>query len=440
MGLFPFLGARKRPLRLIGIILKCAFIITLPLTAIAIIGGTINGTLISFWLPEQVKLNSIAFSTDFAAILQDWGVPSFTFREFQNTKNDFRLRRLNTNDWVGRLGFIHPEQYAWSLEADKMMAGLDTLGDIPSLMYDENSSCEAPPKEQWVYISNVAWPDLYKWDGAFRQAIEVGYAKGRINSTRLFFVECLGTGKFLCGVWNVKAPSLLHFSYEDDFVNPEDIQPGLTYRAGVKGLRKVITRVIEFPLTDAYTSLPSTAFSSEREQLLSIMKGDRLYEQFEPYDSQSQEFNRILDYLEIVWNRKGTTLNQLYKVDDWFTKNVFKSLHLEDIYSSIHVCTAFITYTIITIILKPWFFFTHYFWEFLGVDEFAPEHNPWDYFMKQMNPWRLGFWGNLFDEFWKNVTIREEAENQRLYKESGTTKASLPQRTEVLESGKRYWA
>jgi hypothetical protein len=50
--------------------------------------------------------------------------------------------------------------------------------------------------------------------------------------------------------------------------------------------RKV--RVIEFPLKDSYTALPSSVFPGPTEQILAMMCGDKLYEQFEPCNEFEQ--------------------------------------------------------------------------------------------------------------------------------------------------------
>lgn len=377
--------------------------------------------------------NTIALFRDISAFSNDWGAPSLTFREFQNTRNDFHIRRLNVNDWVSRLGFTHPEEYEISFSEEESTAGIDTYGDLVTLMYDTKSACEPPPKNQWVYISDYGWPSLNVWDAAFDEAVKAGYAKNAINDTRLFYIECARTGKFLCGVWNVRAPTLLHFSISDHSAKPEDIESGLTYSSSLSNLHPVTVRVIEFPLKDAYTFLPSTVFPSPREQMLAIMRGDRLYEQFESYSPLEQLALRFFDYLEILYDRKGTFLYHLGNIENWFSKHIIKSLGLKGGDEIIYESTILATYGILTLILKPYYLIKDTFFSFLGAPLFDEDAED-DYSMKEWNIFGGSFWGNMLQAFWANVTEELDIEDKKSYKEHGTTRAAkLPQFTEIAD-------
>jgi hypothetical protein len=138
-----------------------------------------------------------------------------------------------------------------------------------------------------VYIPDYALPIFSRWDGAFQAAVQAAYVPSILNQTQLFFTLCKGTAGFLCGVWGVRAPKL-HFLIGDSPQRPEDIALGLTYSAKLSNLNPVTVRVIEFPTEGGYIGLTPAVFPGTTEQLLAIMRGDRLFEQFEPWDGLQQ--------------------------------------------------------------------------------------------------------------------------------------------------------
>jgi hypothetical protein len=129
--------------------------------------------------------------------------------------------------------------------------------------------------------------------------------------------------------WGVRSPTLLHFLVEDDPPKEEDIDAGLHYSADLQHLRPVTVRVIEFPLKDAYTGLPSNVFPGHEEQMLAIMRGDRLYEQFEPWVELTQEFRRFAEYMDELYERRGTFLYYIGKSADWVADHFTKPFYLD---------------------------------------------------------------------------------------------------------------
>lgn len=359
-----FWRACKQLLRIVWKYFKWLFLLTLPFTAMSIIVGITNGFLFAFWTDQRIDKNTDTWLYELKDLQDDWGVSEMTFRDFQDTNNDFHVLRLNSNDWAFKMGFIHPLEYGPDTDIP-----INKYGDLEKLMADMSPSCgKPPPKEQWVYISEFAWPLFSEWDTAFDAAVQAAYLPSALNNTRLFYAKCRDTAGFLCGIWGVRAPALVHFSVEDSAPLPEDIEYGLTYSTSSSNLRAVTARVIELPLKDAYTELPSSVFPSQKEQMLAIMRGDRLWEQFEPWNDLVQTMLRFHEYLDDdFYNVKGTFLNYLGEVDKWMEDHVTKPLDLLLVSQIVYEINFFAMVLVIRpVVLWPWHFVKELFLDFLG--------------------------------------------------------------------------
>jgi len=342
----------KYLLRIVWKACKWLFLLTLPLTLLPGICGTINGLYFAYWTNNRVGRTVDALLHEVKDVANDWGIPgTMTFREFQDIHNDFHLLRINSNDWRLKLGFALPLEYSdWESNAD---TPVNNFANLDSLMVDTTSA--TPPKDQWVYISDFAFPSFNEWDAAFDAAVQAGYVPSALNETRLFFASCFQTAHFLCGVWGVRSPTLLHFEVDDHPPWPTDMTPGLNYATGLWNLRSVTVRVIEFPLKDAYIGLPSDVFPGPKEQILAIMRGDRLYEQFEEWNEMSQMMYRFQETIDNLYDRRGTFLYYLGKVDNWWEEHFAKLLGLEEVLNVVHLTYFVLAAGVVNcLILPPW--------------------------------------------------------------------------------------
>ncbi|KAK4633538.1 hypothetical protein CLAFUR0_03020 [Fulvia fulva] len=301
--------------RTIGRAIKGLLLLTLPITILPIFSAVFGGIGFSIWHNRHITENTDKFLYEIKDSLHDWGVgggvPSF--RDFQDTHNDFHLMRINSNDWTAKLGLLLPEEYTSCHATAKM------------------------PKEQWVWLAWYGFPTYnLEWDGAFNHALQCVHAHKPLNASGFFYAQCSGTAGFLCGVWSTRPPALVHFVVEDEPLDVADIDESLTYSAPSDKLVPVTARIIEFPLKDAYTGLPLNKFSGYKEQILSIISGDRFYEQFEPYDSMQQTLTHFNEYIDKLWDAKGTLLNRINKMDTWMVDYVTTPLGIEDAIGFMH--------------------------------------------------------------------------------------------------------
>lgn len=407
---------------------KWLFLLTLPLTALPSISGIVNGLYFAYWSSGLIDKNIDAYLHDLRDHANDWSVPgAVSFREWQDTHNDFHLLRLNTNDWNSKLGFILPREYG-DLQYN-VRTPINKYASLDTLMLDI-SRRPTPQKEQWVYVSDFAWPSFNTWDMAFDAAVQGAYVPSALNETRLFFAACYHTAGFLCGVWGVRAPTLLHFLVEDFPPQLEDITPGLTYSTDLWKLRPVTVRVIEFPLQGVYTGLPADVFLGPREQMLGIMRGDRLFEQFEPWNELQQTLRRFQEYLDNLYHRKGTFLYYLGKTDDWATGYLAKPFGLEEALEVMNVGCFIVTAAVTQgLILSPWHWAKGAVLEYLGY----PKRGEWILGEGREKEWNLwdGLMGAFWDSFGKDF---ERAELEKTWPRDKITTSSTPPATPGAKS------
>ncbi|EME47971.1 hypothetical protein DOTSEDRAFT_69788 [Dothistroma septosporum NZE10] len=317
--------------RTAGRVVKWLLLLTLPITIFPIFSAVFGGITFSIWRQRQIDANVDKFLNEIKNSMNDWGVgggaPSF--REFEDTHNDFHLMRINSNDWTAKMGFLLPEEYT---SVESVDVSIDTYASLTTLMRDMSCPDTAKmPKEQWVWLAWYGFPQFdVQWDGAFNHALQYVHAHSNLNESGLFYAQCSGTAGFLCGVWSTRPPALIHFLVEDEPLDDAGGDETLTYSSPRDKLLPVTARIIEFPLQDAYTGLSPNQFSGYKEQILSIIAGDRLYEQFDPYDAVQQTFSHFDEYVNKLWDEKGSLLNRVNKMDDWMIDHVNKPLGIED--------------------------------------------------------------------------------------------------------------
>ena len=168
--------------------------------------------------------------------------------------------------------------------------------------------------ERWVWLTNTADPENDVWDAAFAEVIRRSYLLEASPSSdddstpgRFFFVNCNTTGHFLCGVWQTRAPALVHFQIEDAWAVDMAPDSSLTYSSSLQDLRPVTARIIEFPLpATAYLPLPPGVFPSPEEQVTRIVYGEGVVEQFARYSATAQLLQRWEENPRVVAQRPGT--------------------------------------------------------------------------------------------------------------------------------------
>jgi hypothetical protein len=80
--------------------IKLLFLLTLPLTLLPGISGLINGLYYAYWSDKQHEQTIDAFFRDLKGLSNDFGFADYSFRDFQDTANDYHVMRINSEDWA----------------------------------------------------------------------------------------------------------------------------------------------------------------------------------------------------------------------------------------------------------------------------------------------------------------------------------------------------
>lgn len=317
--------------------IRWLLLLSLPITLPAIINGVYGGIALSFWRTGHLErtLESLDLELGLDSSLNAFSIPGTnSFLEFEDEQDTiYHLPQLYTRDWADKLNFVLPEQHRFSNQIAGVDVGIDAFASFDGLMRDI-TRYPNEPDETWLYVSGYNMPELAawlsKWDKSFDRFVQYYYTQEQFNQSRLAFVSCDRSG-FLCGVWGVRSPALIHMQVLPGAPSRADLNPDLTYDVDLKYLRRVSVRVIDLPLKSSVsTGLPRNCFPGHFEQLLAVISGDRFWEQYEAWDDTDQLmklYNK--DVLELK-EQRGTPLYYLSEYEDWTIRHVTKPIGIEE--------------------------------------------------------------------------------------------------------------
>lgn len=146
-------------------------------------------------------------------------------------------------------------------------------------------------------------------------------------------------------------------------------------------------------------------FPGPKEQILAIMRGDKLYEQFDPWNDFEQSLRRFQEYVaDNFYQRKGTFLYYLEKSDDWVTKHLTTPVGLEGVAQFMYHFSLIVFAALTNLTLQPWLLVKQLFLDFFGYpkrgDQILGEINDGDddFLMGFLNP--FGF-GQDLEDLWQ---------------------------------------
>ncbi|CAJ2504572.1 Uu.00g119660.m01.CDS01 [Anthostomella pinea] len=327
-----------------------AFLWSLSLTLLPILNGLLAGVLFCFWDRREVNNNMQHFTDELGEVSAQeyWTVPGAqSFSDYMDNTRAFHSTRLSTPRWTMQLDYQLPIEYYGD-------GGIDRWADLDHLMADVKSCNPAVPKESWVYITDLAspWFPYDDWNEAFDDLIQKSYVSHSLDATSFHFVECSHSA-FLCGIWNVKPPALLHLSVEDSAPASDELDPDLTYAVDRKRLRPVTARIIELPVQDAFLGRPWHVFPSPKEQLQALISTPGLYEQFDPYDREEQIMKRFNEYMDSFWDWKGSVFYLMRRTESWCQDYITEPLGIESYLVDLQSLTFTVTFLLAQLILLP---------------------------------------------------------------------------------------
>ncbi|WPH00418.1 Hypothetical protein R9X50_00324500 [Acrodontium crateriforme] len=317
---------------------RLLFLLSLPITLPAIINGLYGGIAFSFWRTGHIERNLDCLDLELGldSSLNSFSVPGArTFLNFEDEQDTiYHVPQLHTRNWADTLNFVLPKEHRFSHQVAGVDVGIDAFASFNGLMRDI-SRHPSEPDETWVYISGLSTPGidawLSEWDKAFDRLVQFSYnTQEQLNQSRLAFVDCDSTG-FLCGVWGVRSPALIHMKVLAGAPSRVDLNPDLTYDIDLKYLRSVSIRVIELPLESSIsTGLSKNTFPGHFEQLLAVIGGENFWEQYETWDDSEQLMKLYDGYVRKLTERRGTLRYYLSKYERWTIYQVTEPIGIQE--------------------------------------------------------------------------------------------------------------
>ncbi|KAK5942912.1 hypothetical protein PMZ80_005478 [Knufia obscura] len=319
-----------------------AFVLTLPVTIFPIIFGIGGGVSFHLWSHRQVEedTNALTYEVERKSNLDYWSVPGApTIHDFLDRNGPFHIPALTTLDWVEKLCLTLPNEHC---HADA--AGIDKMASLEGLARKLTFGYSSCSTQYWVYVTSFPEWRNDPWDDAFSSLLQYLYANPLPPETSIFHLDC-SAAAFLCGVWGVKYPSLVHLTVENGtladreakskIVKQDDAQEDstwlldlltseYTYNYPDEDLLPVTARIIELPLDgeDASKILPRNVFPTPDLQLRTIMLDlvlDDIHTLWEEYSPSRQMMRRYQDYFDARCERRGTVWYYLNEIDNWYT-------------------------------------------------------------------------------------------------------------------------
>jgi len=402
------------------------FLLTLPFTFFPLLSGISAGITFHVWNNGQVvqHTNSLLFEVEAATWQNYVSVPgALTFSDYLDDRAPFHIPKITTKDWANKLGVILPNEHR-----NDTTVGVDKLASLDGLVRSvECADHGNRPKKYWVYVTSL--PELRRdpWDRAFSELLQHFYVNPLPLDTEVLYLDC-AEAAFLCGVWNVKNPSLLYFTALDESLgdreanrtlNEDNDEIQYTYPFPVDTLHPVTVRVIELPLSGEAASnlLPRASLPVPDSQLRALLLDpfpDDLLAEWDTYSSNVQMTRRFQDHIDSLCYKRGTRDYYINEADHWYTDNVLHYLGLDfdaEILQLVQAVAFGITAGLMFLIRTPFSWaWNLYAWYFgLGWDG-SPENT--DVYGEQVGEDGAGtnMWEDMMNGFWlqaaQNITAQ----------------------------------
>ena len=182
------------------------------------------------------------------------------------------------------------------------------------------------PKEPWhhwifasgnyLHLENALFDE---WDKAFNELLQYHYANPAAHNATFQYVAC--PRSFLCDIWKVRGPSLVHFTTEVPPPPEEGEVPyDLPERPVVPGYDPVYVRVFEFPRIDYWEKslhLPRDVFPSYFNQLRSVTSNPGVWMTEPVHTDMKQILYRLFELSDEKRIEHRKTFGRLRDLEDW---------------------------------------------------------------------------------------------------------------------------
>lgn len=287
--------------------LRYVFWLTLPLSGFTILLALIQGIILGKWYHETSMRQPALLANNLINIkTYEWFKEPYGENPLYIPRAPYHIKQLhNPLTWAQDIGISRPK--GWKTDNVGVLAYFRSLY--------RKSRRHSSGWHHWIYLSaneqplNETWNED-PWDRAFLDLLEHRdeyEPQGRWNFN---YITC--PRSFLCSLWRVDGPALIHFTNEPLKRNET------RKRSRAPILDPVHVRVFDLPLNE---SVIPGRFPTHFEQMRSITASNSTYwSKHEKYSNFDQVRGQALKVLGKLQDRYPKTLGMLTKVEDRWTK------------------------------------------------------------------------------------------------------------------------
>lgn len=355
------------------------FLLTLPFTFQAHLAGLLFAKYHSDQISRGVSL--YLHELDRFTWGEQWSVPgALSFSEFQTRPAaPFWVPQLRSNSWTEALGLTQPG--AWR-EDFFDETPINQLVSLEGVVRDLGCGAHgAKPTEWWVFVSRMAMPMVFEWDQAFVELMEWHEMHPPVSSTggevAFAYVDC-GFSSFLCHVWQVHHPALVHFRVDmDGEVTADDVGED-DFASPLEQLRPVEVRIFDLGLQQEVSPLAPAVFPSELEQMKALTMNLGAYTVEDDFSQLAREFHEFYErYYFPACNKQGSFLDYTSEFDNFMVKKIASPIGLEtaaDILAGVAFTISMALGSSYYLVANPvGDFFTHFLGKRTEVDELVEQ-------------------------------------------------------------------
>lgn len=315
----------------------------LILTFPFIFQAIITGALWAKWHTDRVTYHGPKLflrEIDSFSYMHQWNTsPDADPRDQEKPSYPFFVTHLHANTWPTKLGLTisHAHEESWYIDApiDRTIAFDSAVRDV---------SCHrGHPTEIWIYVSNESSPGLYDWDSTFVELLEYHQKYPTPLNTSFAYVDC-ATAEFLCHVWQVQYPALMHFKIDEEAEVGDQVDDS-AFEAAREDLRPLEVRIFDLGLQLDTSPLPNGIFPSRLEQMKALTTQPGAYAVEETYNELLREYRQFNElYYFPLCATDGSFLDYSSELDYFLLKKVAAPLGLEaaaEFYAGVAVILGF---------------------------------------------------------------------------------------------------
>ena len=171
----------------------------------------------------------------------------------------------------------------------------------------------------------VAFVELLEWHETHSPT-----PSGANGSVGFAYVDCRAAS-FLCHVWQVQHPALVHFRVDMDGAAREEDVGADDFATPLEQLRPVEVRVFDLGLQQDVSPLPPGVFPSRLEQMKALTMNDGAYTVEDEYHEPERLLHQFYEqYYVPACNEQGSFLDYISEADNWIRENIVTPIGLTD--------------------------------------------------------------------------------------------------------------